>query len=70
MTRTSFELEIKATTAASAKSLSEVLIADYMGISQEKVSELVELEYRVKSSPESGLIVTVYGSLKRNILNL
>lgn len=70
MTRTSFELEFKASTATVARALSEVLVADYLEIPQEEVAGLVDLEFKVKSSPDTGILVTVYGSVKRNIVNL
>ena len=70
MTRTSFELEFKASTATTARTLSEVLVADYLEIPQEDVAGLVDLEFKVKSSPDTGILVTVYGTVKRNIVNL
>jgi hypothetical protein len=70
MTRTSFELEFKASTATTARVLAEVLVADYLEVPQEEVAGLVDLEFKVKSSPDDGVLVTVYGSVKRSILNL
>jgi hypothetical protein len=70
MTRTSFELEFPAKTASSAKVLAETMVADYLELPREQISDLVDLEFKVKYSVEDGVLVTVYGTVKRNIVNL
>lgn len=70
MTRTSFELEFSAKTAGSAKALAVTMVAEYLEIPQEQVADLVDLEFKVKHSVEGGLLVIVYGTVKRNIVNL
>jgi hypothetical protein len=70
MTRTSFELEFPAKTASLAKVLAETMVAEYLELPKEQVADLVDLEFKVKHSVEDGVLVTVYGSVKRNIVNL
>jgi hypothetical protein len=70
MTRTSFELEFPAKTASSAKMLAETMVAGYLELPKEQIADLVDLEFKVKHSVEGGVLVTVYGTVKRNIINL
>jgi hypothetical protein len=65
-----FELEFPAKTASLAKVLAETMVAEYLELPKEQVADLVDLEFKVKHSVEDGVLVTVYGSVKRNIVNL
>ena len=73
MTKTRFQLTIKADTIVGAQALAEEEIAAFLGIDSDKVGESVEMEFAVATPkiPEDGpeptnrFEVTVYASVKR-----
>lgn len=69
MLKTSFELEIVAETLTGATAIAEEKIADFLGILPEQVQANVDVELKVKTKDE-GLIVIVYGTVKRGLSNL
>lgn len=69
MLKTSFELEIVAETLVGATAIAEEKIANFLGITPEQVQSSVDVELRVKTK-DDGLVVIVYGALKRGLSNL
>jgi hypothetical protein len=72
MTKTSFELELKAETLVGAQALAEEQIAAFLGATVEDVTKSLDMEFRVKTDEDSGkLKVVVFANLKRNsVLNI
>ena len=70
MQRISFELEFQASTIAAAKAIAESKIASYLGVAEEDVQKLAEMEFKIKTNSDGVDRTHAYVTIKRTISSL
>lgn len=70
MQRISFELEFDASNINAARSIAEAKIAAYLGVPEEDVKKMTEVEFKIKTNSDGVDRTHAYVTIKRTISSL
>ena len=70
MQRISFELEFDASSLSAARAIAESKIASYLGVAEEDVPKMAEVEFKIKTNADGVDRTHAYVTIKRTISSL